>query len=323
MPNPDRDTTLIDGSDALASLRRELGALTTEAVDGSMDDLDLRSTQELVRAMNEQDVLVPAAIASVAPVIADAVDRIAERMRRGGRLIYLGAGTSGRLGVLDASECPPTFGVDPGLVIGVIAGGQEALTAAIEGAEDSDDQGRAAVVKLAAGVDDTVVGIAASGRTPFVIGALQQATEAGSLTIALACNAGSAIGEMADIAIEVVVGPEFIAGSTRLKAGTAQKLVLNMLSTLTMVRLGKTYGNVMIDLQASNKKLHVRAQRTVMAVTGCGPADATGALEQADGSAKVATLMLLAGIGAKEAERRLDAHEGVLRSALHGERASR
>jgi N-acetylmuramic acid 6-phosphate etherase len=244
------------------------------------------------------------------------VDRIAERMRRGGRLIYVGAGTSGRLGVMDASECPPTFGVDPGLVIGVIAGGDGAMTAAVEAAEDSDDQGRAAVARLAAGSDDTVVGIAASGRTPFVIGALRQAAQAGCLTIALACNAGSAIGEIADIAIEVVVGPEFIAGSTRLKAGTAQKLVLNMLSTLTMLRLGKTYGNVMIDLQATNEKLHARAQRTVMAVTGCGLVEATGALEQADGSAKVATLMLLAGIDAKEAQRRLAAHGGVLRAAL-------
>jgi N-acetylmuramic acid 6-phosphate etherase len=319
MPTPDHDTSLIEGSDALASLRRELGALTTEAVDSSMNDLDLRPTEDLIRAMNKQDALVPAAIASVAPAIADAVDRIAERMRRGGRLIYLGAGTSGRLGVLDASECPPTFGVDPGLVVGVIAGGDGALTEAIEAAEDSDDQGRAAVASLGPRPEDTVVGIAASGRTPFVIGALAQAAQAGCLTIALACNAGSAIGEMADIAIEVVVGPEFIAGSTRLKAGTAQKLVLNMLSTLTMVRLGKTYGNVMIDLQATNEKLQVRAQRTVMSVTGCGLAEATSALEQAGGSAKVATLMLLAGIGANEAERRLASHDGVLRAALHGD----
>jgi N-acetylmuramic acid 6-phosphate etherase len=316
MPTPDRDTSLIDGSDALASLRHELGGLTTEAVDSSMNDLDLRSTQELVAAMNQQDALVPAAIALVAPAIAEAVDRIAERMRRGGRLIYVGAGTSGRLGVLDASECPPTFGVDPGLVIGVIAGGDSALTAAVEAAEDSDDQGRAAVTNLDVGADDTVLGIAASGRTPFVIGALQQAAAAGSLTVALACNAGSAIGELADIPIEVVVGPELIAGSTRLKAGTAQKLVLNMLSTLTMVRLGKTYGNVMIDLRATNEKLYVRAQRTVMTVTGCDLGEATSALERAGGSAKVATLMLLAGVDANEAERRLAAHDGVLRAAL-------
>ena len=319
MAVPDPDTSLIDGSDAFASLRRELAELTTEAVDSSMGDLDLRSTEDLVRAMNEQDALVPAAIAAAAPAIAEAVERIADRMRRGGRLIYVGAGTSGRLGVLDASECPPTFGVDPGLVIGVIAGGDQALTAAVEAAEDSADQGRAAVAKLGTGAEDTVVGIAASGRTPFVIGALQQAAEAGSLTIALACNPGSAIGETADIAIEVVVGPEFIAGSTRLKAGTAQKLVLNMLSTLTMVRLGKTYGNVMIDVQATNEKLHVRAQRTVVTVTGCGLAEATSALEQADGSAKVATLMLLAEVDANEARRRLASRDGDLRAALKDE----
>jgi len=323
MPDLNRDDTIhTDGSDEFASLRPELGELTTEAVDSSMDDLDLRPTLDLVMAMNRQDALVPAAIALVAPAIADAVDRIAERMLRGGRLIYVGAGTSGRLGVLDASEVPPTFGVGSGRVIGVIAGGDGALTAAIEAAEDSADQGRAAVVTLGVGADDTVVGIAASGRTPFVIGALHQAAEAGTLTIALACNAGSAIGEIADIPIEVVVGPEFIAGSTRLKAGTAQKLVLNMLSTLTMVRLGKTYGNVMIDAQATNEKLHVRAQRTVMTVTGCDLAEATSALEQAGGSAKVATLMILAGIDANEAKRRLASHGGVLRSALQGDKPS-
>jgi N-acetylmuramic acid 6-phosphate etherase len=319
----DPDPSLADGSDAFASLRRELADLTTEAVDSSMGDLDLLSSEDLVRAMNEQDAIVPTAIAAAAPAIAEAVDRIADRMRRGGRLIYVGAGTSGRLGVLDASECPPTFGVDPDLVIGVIAGGDPALTAAVEAAEDSAEQGRAAVAKVGLGADDTVVGIAASGRTPFVIGALQQAAEAGSLRIALACNVGSAIGEIADIAIEIVVGPEFIAGSTRLKAGTAEKLVLNMLSTLTMVRLGKTYGNVMIDLKATNEKLHVRAQRTVITVTGCGVAEATSALEQADGSVKVATLMLLAEIDANEARRRLALRDGDLRAALKDEETTR
>jgi N-acetylmuramic acid 6-phosphate etherase len=303
-------------SDPMAALRRELGRLTTEAIDPSMDDLDLRSTEALVHAMNAQDAIVPAAVALAAPAIAQAVDGTAERMRRGGRLIYVGAGTSGRLGVLDASECAPTFGVEPGLVVGIIAGGDAALRGAIEAAEDGIDQGREAIVELDAGPDDTVVGIAASGRTPFVIGALKQANDAGSLTIALACNAGSAIGHVAAITIEVVLGPEFIAGSTRLKSGTAQKLVLNMLSTLTMVRLGKTYGNIMIDLQVTNAKLHARAQRTVMAVTGCHATEASEALDEADGSAKVATLMLLAGTGAPEARRRLNAHDGVLRAAL-------
>jgi N-acetylmuramic acid 6-phosphate etherase len=303
-------------SDPLAALRLELGRLTTEAIDPSMDDLDLRSTEDLAFAMNAEDAIVPAAVALVAPAIARAVDGIAERMRRGGRLIYVGAGTSGRLGVLDASECAPTFGVEPGLVVGIIAGGEAALRGAIEAAEDGIDQGREAIVRLGAGPDDTVVGIAASGRTPFVIGALQQANEAGSLTIAVACNADSAIGQVAAIKIEMVLGPEFIAGSTRLKSGTAQKLVLNMLSTLTMVRLGKTYGNIMIDLQVTNAKLHARAQRTVMAVTGCDATEASEALDEADGSAKVATLMLLAGTDAEDARQRLDAHDGVLRAAL-------
>jgi N-acetylmuramic acid 6-phosphate etherase len=309
----------IRDSDPLAMLRAELGRLTTEAIDPTMDDLDLRSTEELVYAMNTQDAVVPTAVAVAAPAIARAVDGIAARMRRGGRLIYVGAGTSGRLGVLDASECAPTFGVPPGLVVGVIAGGDAALRGAIEAAEDGTDQGRMAVIELGAGPDDTVVGIAASGRTPFVIGALQQANEAGCLTVAVACNAESPIGDVAAVRIEIVLGPEFIAGSTRLKSGTAQKLVLNMLSTLTMVRLGKTYGNIMIDLQATNAKLHARAQRTVMAVTGCDATDASEALDAAEGSAKVATLMLLADVAADEARRRLDAHAGVLRAALGAE----
>lgn len=310
---------ITEDSDPLAALRQELGSLTTEAIEPSMDDLDLRSTEELVRAMNAQDALVAPAVAVAGAAIARAVDGIAPRMRRGGRLIYVGAGTSGRLGVLDASECAPTFGVEPGVVVGLIAGGDDALRGAIEAAEDAIDRGRAAVAELGVGPDDTVVGIAASGRTPFVIGALEQALESGSFTVALACNAGSAIGKIAEVKIEVVVGPEFIAGSTRLKSGTAQKLVLNMLSTLTMVRLGKTYGNIMIDLKASNAKLHARAQRTVMAVTGCSATEAAEALAAADGSAKVATLMLLAAVDADEAERRLEAHAGVLRAALHDE----
>jgi N-acetylmuramic acid 6-phosphate etherase len=316
VPADERMMNSLDGDDPLAPLRDELGNLTTEAVGPYMDDLDLRPTRDLVQAMNAQDAIVPKQVAVAAPEIAEAVDRIAARMRRGGRLIYVGAGTSGRLGVLDASECPPTFGVEPGLVVGVLAGGDSALRGAVEAAEDATGNGRRAMAELDLGPYDTVVGIAASGRTPFVIGALQQAFDCGCLTIALACNADSAIGKIADIKIEVVVGPELIAGSTRLKSGTAQKLVLNMLSTLTMVRLGKTYGNIMIDLQATNEKLHARAQRTVMAVTGCGPAEAADALSEAKGSAKVATLMLLAGVNASEAKRRLDASSGVLRAAL-------
>lgn len=314
-------TDPIDGSDQLAKLRHELSGLKTEAIAPKMEDLDLRPSEELVRAMNAQDALIPGAVAAAAPAIAAAVDAIVERMNRGGRLIYVGAGTSGRLAVLDASECPPTFGVDPDLVVGIIAGGDLALRASIEAAEDADDQGRAALTDLHVGPADTVVGIAASGRTPFVVGALERAREAGSLTVALACNANSTIGKMADIKIEVVVGPEFIAGSTRLKSGTAEKMVLNMLSTLTMVRLGKTFGNVMIDLRATNGKLHARAQRTIMAVTSCDAAVAARTLDQANGSAKVAILMLLAGVDAPEAESMLEASAGVLRAALNDDGA--
>ena len=307
-----------DVLDELASIRLELSGLTTESVDGSLGDLDLRPTTELVLAMNDQDALVPAAVRAAAPAIARAVDGITERMLRGGRLVYVGAGTSGRLGVLDASECPPTFDVDPGQVVGLIAGGDAALRTSVEAAEDATAQGRTAVAGIDLTPDDTVVGIAASGRTPFVLGALEYAAEVGALTVALACNAGSRSGEIADIAIEVVVGPEFIAGSTRLKSGTAQKLVLNMLSTLTMVRLGKTYGNVMIDLRATNDKLRARAQRTVMAVSGRGVDEVSVALEAAAGSVKVATLMLLADISAAQAQARLEAADGYLRTALDG-----
>lgn len=304
------------GADALAPLRSELAGLTTEAVDSSMHDLDLRTTEQLVLAMNAEDARVPGGVRDAAPAIARAVDGITERMRRGGRLLYIGAGTSGRLGVLDASECPPTFGIDPSRVVGLIAGGDRALRHSVESAEDAAAQGHAKVDEVGIGPDDAIVGIAASGRTPFVVGALQRAAEAGALTIALACNAGSRIGEVAEIAIEVVVGPEFIAGSTRLKSGTAEKLVLNMLSTLTMVRLGKTYGNVMIDVRATNDKLRARAQRTVMTVTGCGLDAVSAALSAAGGSAKTATLMLLAGVSVAEAEARLEGSGGHLRAAL-------
>jgi len=305
-----------DPAGPFANLRDELEGLVTEAVDPSMSDLELRPTEDLVLAMNSQDALVPAAVRQVSDVIARAVDAIAARMRQGGRLVYLGAGTSGRIGVLDASECPPTFDIDPGLIIGVIAGGDVALRDSVESAEDDPSAGAADVARLDLGAHDILIGIAASGRTPYVVGALEEAVARGALTIALSCNAGSRIGALADIPIEVVVGPEFIAGSTRLKAGTAEKLVLNTLSTLTMVRLGKTFGNVMIDLRVSNDKLRARAERTLMSVTGRDAHDVGKALDEAGGSAKVAALMLLAGGTRADAERVLTAHEGSLRAAL-------
>lgn len=236
-------------------------------------------------------------------------------MREGGRLIYVGAGTAGRLGVLDASECPPTFDIDPSRVVGVIAGGDTAIRTAVEDAEDDREGGADAMAAIEVTARDSVVGLSASGRTPFVSGALGFARAAGALTVAVACNQDSVIGRGADHAIEVVVGPEFIAGSTRLKAGTAQKLIVNMISTVTMVRLGKTYGNIMVDLRATNEKLRARAERIVMLIAGCTADEAGAALEGAGGSVQAAVLMLLRGLSAEEAAE-LVATSDSLRSAL-------
>lgn len=310
MPDP------MDDGAAANALRAELSGLVTESVNESGRDLDLRSTLELVLAMNDEDARVAPAVRAAAAAIAAAVDGIAERMSRGGRLVYVGSGSSGRLGVLDAAECPPTFGIDGAEVVGVIAGGDPAIRTPAEDAEDSAELGAADLAALGVGEADAVVGIAASGRTPYVLGALGHAASAGSLTVAVAGNPGSAIGRAADIAIEVVTGPEFLAGSTRLKAGTAQKLVLNMLSTLTMMRLGKTFGNIMIDVRASNEKLRARALRTVVSVTGAGEDEALAALDAAGGSAKHAVLALLAGVGAGRASELLAANGGRLRAAL-------
>lgn len=296
-------------------LRAELSTFATEAVREDHRHLDTLSTEELVVLMNEQDQTVPAAVAKVLPAVASAIDDIAERMLGGGRLVYIGAGTPGRLGVLDASECPPTFNVDPSLVVGIIAGGDGAIRTAVENAEDDSEAGAQALRDISLTPQDAVVGISASGRTPYVLGALEYARRVGALTVAIACNTGSAIGSGADHAIEVVVGAEFVAGSTRLKAGTAQKLVLNMISTITMMRLGKTYGNIMVDLRATNEKLRARAERAVMLVTECTAAEAADALAASDGSVKTAILMLLRGVGADEARNAL-ASARSLRAAL-------
>ncbi|MDN4613682.1 N-acetylmuramic acid 6-phosphate etherase [Leifsonia sp. F6_8S_P_1B] len=296
-------------------LRDELATLTTESVDDRGRDLDTLSTARLVERMNDGDRGVPEAVSRALPAIGAAIDAITDRVRRGGRLIYVGAGTAGRLGIVDASECPPTFSVDPGLVVGVIAGGDPAIRTAVENAEDDEQGGADVLSELKLREADTVVGLSASGRTPYVAGALTSARSAGALTVAVACNAESVIGRMADHAIEVVVGPEFIAGSTRLKAGTAQKLVLNMISTITMVRLGKTYGNIMVDLQATKEKLRARAERTVMLVTDCTAEEAAAALSASAGSVKVAVLMLLRGVGAEQAQEAL-ATAPSLRAAL-------
>ncbi|MCW4456748.1 N-acetylmuramic acid 6-phosphate etherase [Microbacterium sp. MPKO10] len=302
--------------DASVAVHREIGGLDTEQVNDEYSHLDAQSTTELVRAMNREDASVAAAVARAEPEIASAIDGIADRMRRGGRLIYVGAGTPGRLGVLDASEIPPTFGLDPDRVIGVIAGGDGAIRSAAEGAEDDSALGAQDMAQRDVTELDTVVGISASGRTPYVLGAVKYAREQNALTVGLACNSGSALGRAADVPIEVVVGAEIISGSTRLKAGTAQKMVLNMLSTLTMVRLGKTYGTLMVDLQITNEKLRARAERTIMRATGCSREHAADQLDAADGSVKTAIVALLAGLPAADARAALAQADGFIRDAL-------
>jgi N-acetylmuramic acid 6-phosphate etherase len=287
-----------------------LGHLSTETARAGRAGIDRLATGELVRLMAEEDAAVPHAVAAARDEIAAAVDAIAERLRRGGRLIYVGAGTAGRLGVLDASECGPTFNTD--CVFAIIAGGAGAVSEATESAEDDYDAGAMDLPRLTA--DDAVVGISASGRTPYVLGAIARATAAGALTVGLACNTGSELSAAVTHPIEVVVGPEFIAGSTRLKAGTAQKLVLNMLSTLTMVRLGHTYGNLMVDVRVTNAKLRDRATRIVEQVSGAPREEAARTLAAAGDEAKVAIVMLRTGASAERARERL--RTVTLREAL-------
>ncbi|MFC7306393.1 N-acetylmuramic acid 6-phosphate etherase [Streptomyces monticola] len=302
--------------DNYGALRAQLATLTTEAFRPELAEIDRLSTLEIARTMNGEDATVPTAVAAQLPQIAAAIDATAERMARGGRLIYAGAGTAGRLGVLDASECPPTFNTDPSEVVGLIAGGPSAMVTAVEGAEDSKDLAREDLVNLGLTADDTVVGISASGRTPYAIGAVEHARSGGALTIGLSCNADSALAAAAEHGIEVVVGPELLTGSTRLKAGTAQKLVLNMLSTITMIRLGKTYGNLMVDVRASNEKLRARSRRIVALATDAPDDTIETALTAADGEVKTAILMILAGVDATTADDLLTGSHGHLRAAL-------
>ena len=297
-------------------LRAELESLTTEAFRPELADIDRLPTLDIARLMNGEDATVPAAVAARLPEIAAAIDAVAERMARGGRLIYAGAGTAGRLGVLDASECPPTFNTDPEQVVGLIAGGADAMVTSVEGAEDSAELARSDLDGLRLIAADTVVGISASGRTPYAIAAVKHAREQGALTIGLACNADSALTAAAEHGIEIVVGPELLTGSTRLKAGTAQKLVLNMLSTITMIRLGKTYGNLMVDVRASNEKLRARSRRIVALATGAGDEEIERALAATDGEVKNAILTLLADVDGPTAARLLDDSGGHLRAAL-------
>ncbi|MFI7446653.1 N-acetylmuramic acid 6-phosphate etherase [Nonomuraea sp. NPDC049714] len=295
-----------------------LPELPTEQSDPRYSQIDRLPTGEIVALMNEADATVPAAVALAVPAITDAIEAIATRMRKGGRLLYVGAGTSGRLAVLDASECPPTFGTDPELVQGVIAGGPDALTRSVEGAEDDAEAGAAALADLDVGPLDSVVGVSASGRAPFVLGALAEATRREALTVSLSCNDGAPLSAAAEHPIEVVVGPEVVTGSTRLKAGTAQKLVLNMISTVSMVRLGRTYGNQMIEMSAMNSKLAGRAVRMVSDIAGVGREVAASALDAAGGQAKVAVLMIQHSLDAEQARALLHSHGERLSDALSG-----
>jgi N-acetylmuramic acid 6-phosphate etherase len=282
-----------------------LAQLGTEAVRPDLRDLDERSTADLVRLVLDEHHAVDAALEHGAPAIVEAVDAVAARMRRGGRLIYLGAGTPGRLGALDAAECPPTYGTDPDLVVAVVAGGAVGVVRSTEHSEDEGEAAVAALEELKVSEVDSVVGITASGRTPYVVEGLRAARAVGALTVSIANNENAESSSVAEIAIEAPTGPELVAGSTRLKAGTAQKIELNALSTLVMVRLGKTFGNLMVDVAPGNEKLRDRGRRIVEAATGVSSEDASAALEAAGGSVKAAIVMLLADVSAEEAARRL------------------
>ena len=298
------------------NLLQTLSTLITEQRNPNSMHVDSLSALEIVQLMNQEDKQVPLAIEKCLPQIAQAVECIVAAFQQGGRLVYIGAGTSGRLGVLDASECPPTFGVSPEMVKGIIAGGERALRHPIEGAEDSKAQAVVDLQTIHFSSKDVLVGIAASGRTPYVIGALEYAKSLGSATVSIASNPNSAMANIVDIAIDTVVGPEVLTGSSRLKSGTAQKLVLNMLTTASMILMGKCYQNLMVDVQASNEKLKARAIRIVMQATDCDKALAEETLKQADQNAKLAIMMILSGLDRAQAEALLEKHQGKLQLAL-------
>lgn len=297
-------------------LIRELSGLTSEARNPDTLDIDLLPTPEILRKINRADREVPRAVGQVLPQIAAAVDAIVTAFKAGGRLVYMGAGTSGRLGILDAVECPPTYGVREGTVVGLIAGGEAAFLRAQEGAEDNPELGRRDLQDIGLNARDLVVGIAASGRTPYVIGGLRYARELGCTTVALSCNTTAAIADEADIAILPDVGPEVLTGSTRMKSGTAQKLVLNMLTTASMIRLGKSFYNLMVDVKATNAKLVGRTRRIVMEATGVSLEEADRVLSQCGHNAKLAIMMILSGLDSATAERALEEADGFLRLAL-------
>ncbi|MDQ0166310.1 N-acetylmuramic acid 6-phosphate etherase [Bacillus horti] len=297
-------------------MKEDLISLTTEQINEQSRNIDKQSTYDILKIMNNEDHKVAQAVQNCLQPISEAVDQIHHSIRHGGRLIYVGAGTSGRLGILDAAECPPTFGTPHEMVQAIMAGGSKAILQAVEGAEDSSEHGRLDLIEKELQAGDTVVGITASGRTPYVVGALQYAKEVGAATVGIACNSNSRVGQVADIAIEVEVGPEVIMGSTRLKAATAQKMVLNMLSTATMVKLGKVYQNLMIDLAPTNVKLIDRARRIVANVTNSSYEKAQQVLDLADQEVKTAIVMIEGDATANEARRSIEEAGGMVRAAI-------
>ncbi|MCT8764490.1 N-acetylmuramic acid 6-phosphate etherase [Glaesserella parasuis] len=293
-------------------LLKTLGQLITEQRNPNSMQIDTLSAYEIVQIINNEDKQVPLAIEKVLPQIAQVVEKIVEAFQQGGRLVYIGAGTSGRLGVLDASECPPTFGVSPEMVKGIIAGGERALRHPIEGAEDNKEAGKQDLQAVEFSPKDVLVGIAASGRTPYVLGALAYAKQLGATTVSIASNPNSAMSQIADIVIDTVVGAEVLTGSSRMKSGTAQKLVLNMLTTASMILIGKCYQNLMVDVQASNQKLVARAIRIVMQATECSREIAETTLALAENNAKLAIMMILADLDKDGAEQLLSQQQGKI-----------
>ncbi|WEG15173.1 N-acetylmuramic acid 6-phosphate etherase [Alkalihalophilus pseudofirmus] len=293
-----------------------LDNLSTEGRNDKTMRMDEMSSQEILTVMNAEDAEVPLAVKKAIPDIAKLVEQTIRSLKNGGRLIYAGAGTSGRLGVLDAVECPPTFGTDPSMVVGLIAGGEKAFTKAVEGAEDSLELGGADLAEIHLTKNDVVIGIAASGRTPYVIGALQYAKEIGAVTGSIACNHDAEISKWADCPVEVVTGSEVLTGSTRLKAGTAQKLVLNMISTATMIGLGKAYNNLMVDVQPTNEKLVARAIQIIVQATGVNELTAENAFQKAEQQVKPAIVMILADVSYEEAKKRLEKAQGFVKEAI-------
>ncbi len=297
-------------------MKINLSSLTTEQLNADTANIDQLSTLEIIQLMNNEDRTVAEAVQTVLPQIATAIEVIYETISKGGRLFYVGAGTSGRIGVLDAAECPPTFCTPPEMIQAIIAGGEKAVFTAVEGAEDGTEEGREDLIQRQVNKDDVVIGIAASGRTPYVMGALNYAKTVGARTIGLSCNAHSEISKVVENSIEVVVGPEVLTGSTRLKAATAQKMVLNMVTTTTMIKLGKVYGNLMVDLHASNMKLVERARNILMNITGSSYEEAAKTLTETNQKVKPAIIMIKAGVPLEKANQFLDETNGFVREAL-------